>query len=318
MIPGQPHPFFLKKSVFNVSVSSVETAQTWSTGGNGGAAAGGGYVCVTGESGATGTWQGTDGVSFSNTALPSASNYTDTIYDPVAGQFVSVAYGVFFVSKAAYATNPNSWTAAASFPLTSGTIRMAQYGSIIIAVQSGGSFTAYAISTDGGVTWSAQTFPDSRSLVDIVATPSGFLTVGNTGDVYTSSTGLTGSWTKTAAALSAGSWSLACNSAGRVVAVKSGTTTYAYSDDNGVTWTTGSMPASGQYLRTKWTGEMYVTYNSNASNQFYYNLTGDGSWSSHTLPSSGWNYNCLVVMSTENVLLAGVNKSCIVTMGSYS
>lgn len=298
---------------FIPSVSSAESVQTWGTNMQHGAF-GASRAVLVGATGAIGAYHSTDFTGFTNVSLPTSSNYTDTQFDSTSGLFLSVSYST---SKAAYASDPTSspWTAAASYPLSGGTNRLANMGSITIAMQSGGSFTAYARSTDGGVTWSSETFPDSRTITDAFPVGSVFMALASTGDVYTSATGLTGSWTKNATVLTAGTWYGASNGT-RAVVFRTGTNSFAYSDNLGVSFTTGTLGASGGFSRVRWTGTMYVAQDIGVgSNKFYYSQTGD-SFSSHNLPTTNWG-TALVVLSPIKVLLAGNNKSCVVTLGSY-
>jgi len=300
--------------VFVPSVSSAESVQTWGANMQHGAF-GAGRAVMVGPTGAIGAYHSSDFTSFTNVSLPTSSNYTDTQFDNTNALFLSVSY---LASKAAYASDPTSspWSAAASYPLSGGSNRLANIGGITIAMQSGGSFTAYARSTDGGVTWSSETFPDSRAITDVFPVGSAFMALAGTGDVYTSTTGLTGSWTKNALVLTAGSWFGASNGT-RAVVLRTGTNQFAYSDNLGVSFTTGTLGASGGFTRVRWTGTMYVAQDIGAgSNKFYYSQTGD-SFSSHNLPSTNWG-TALVVLSPIKVLLAGTNKSCVVTLGSYT
>lgn len=300
--------------VFVPSVSSAESVQTWASNIQHGAF-GAGRAVMVGATGAIGAYHSSDFTSFTNVSLPTSSNYTDTQFDDTNALFLSVSYST---SKAAYASDPTSspWSAAASYPLSGGSNRLANMGGITIAMQSGGSFTAYARSTDGGVTWASETFPDSRAISDVFPVGSAFMALASTGDVYTSTTGLTGSWTKNALVLAAGTWCGASNGT-RAVVLRTGTNQFAYSDNLGVSFTTGTLPASGGFSRVRWTGEMFVAQDIGlGSNKFYYSQTGD-SFSSHNLPSTNWG-TALVVLSPIKVLLAGTNKSCVVTLGSYT
>lgn len=144
----------------------------------------------------------------------------------------------------------------------------------------------------------------------------GVAALASTGDVYTSTTGLTGSWTKNALVLAAGSWFGASNGT-RIVVVKTGTNSFAYSDNLGVSFTTGTLGASTSISRMRWSGTMFVFQDTGLGSQkFYYSQTGD-TFSSHNLPSTNWG-TALVVLSPIKVLLAGTNKSCVVTLGSYT
>ncbi len=300
--------------VFVPSVSSAETVQTWGSNIQHGAF-GAGYAAMVCGTGALGAYYSSNFTAFTNVALPTSSNYTDTQFDSTNALFLSVSYST---SKAASTADPtsNPWSAAASFPLSGGSMRLATIGGITVALQSGGSFTAYARSTNGGTSWSSETFPDSRAITDVFPCGSVFMALASTGDVYTSSTGLTGSWTKNALVLSAGSWFGASNGT-RAVAFKTGTNTFAYSDNSGVSFTTGTLGASGGFTRVRWTGTMFVAHDITVGSQkFYYSQTGDA-FSSHNLPSVTWG-TALVVLSPIKVLLAGNNKSCIVTLGSYT
>lgn len=311
--------------VFVPSLSAVESVQTWGAGvGNAGGAYGwssaaGEYQAVlAGNTDTIGVYYSPDDppVAFSNSALPTSTNYSDVVYDSAVEHFICCSYST---SKAAYTDDADAspWDAAGSFPLSSGLLRLASMGGTTIAMQSGVLSTAYAISTNGAVTWASQTFPDSRNISDVFVHGDKFVALATSGDVYTSTTGLTGSWTKNATVLASGvNWYGSSNGT-RIVVFKYNTNVFGYSDDAGASFTMSTLPASQGAQRVRWSGEMFVAHDAIAGrDKFYYSEAGDA-FSSYTLPSATWN-TALVVLSSIKVLIAGTNKSCVITLGAYT
>lgn len=296
-------------SGFVPAFSASQTTQTW--GGalsSGGAAFDGVVINLVIATGVNNKYS-SDGISFSTP--PSGKTGCDIIALD-AGGFSALGF-----TNGVAPTTPDAinWTNRA-FGLTAGLVRSAYDGGTrIVAVYSGVNSNTTALSTDSGVTWNNQTFPATVTLRDITYNGSVFCAIDSNGNSYTSATGATGSWTTHASVLSAGSWYLSANTNnGRIVTLKSTTTTFAYSDDDGATFTTGTLPVSGTWLRPIWSGVQFTAYDTGGT-AFVASTSGASGWAASTLPSSGWNQAACTFGGLQ-LFIAGNNKSCIVTLGS--
>lgn len=114
------------------------------------------------------------------------------------------------------------------------------------------SSTSAARSTDNARTWGAVTLPASLTWADLQYANGYFVLVASgSRDVYTSPDGST--WTLQSTALpSTATWNklawIPGGTNGTWVAVASGSTSAAYSTDNGATWTASTLPASGTWI----------------------------------------------------------------------
>ena len=99
------------------------------------------------------------------------------------------------------------------------------------------------------------------------------------------------SWTSRTLSV-AGGWAAAASDGGSgFVATTDGNTTNAtYSTDNGVTWTTSTLPSTGVWYGLAWNGSVYacVRFNSTAAAT----STTGATWTSRTCQSGQWYEKC--------------------------
>ena len=230
--------------------------------------------------------------TITNTAasvLPAGTAWNQCVYG--GGSFVTVNSA----STAAAYLRPKdgiSW-ASATLPSSSAWSQVAYGNNVFVAIGTG---TVAARSIDFGATWSSVTLPVTGTWVDCRFANGIFMLIGSgSRDVLTSTDGSV--WTQIALALpSAATWSRLAwaniGAQGTWVAVTSNSTTGAYSQDNGATWGTSTLPASGNWLvaggKAAWDGlEMFscLTIASTAGAFSY-----DGiNWTATTITSAAYN-----------------------------
>ncbi|MFZ6773023.1 hypothetical protein ACO0LB_09955 [Undibacterium sp. SXout7W] len=90
-----------------------------------------------------------------------------------------------------------TWVAKTGVSITGGPVMASSGTGTVIATNAASSVSSYIVSTDGGASWATQTLPAS-GIFAVVWCGTYFLLInsgGSSGSFYTSTTGLTGSWT---------------------------------------------------------------------------------------------------------------------------
>lgn len=179
-------------------------------------------------------------------ALPAGTAWKKCVFGN--GTFVSVNTSS---TSAAYLSprTGEGWTAT-TLPSSDAWSLLAYGNGVFVTVAP--SSTSAARSTDYGRTWGAVTLPASLTWADLQYANGNFVLIASgSRDVYTSSDGST--WNLQATALpSTATWTnlawIAGGTNGTWAVVSSGGSAAAYSTNNGVTWTSSTLPASGTWI----------------------------------------------------------------------
>ena len=176
----------------------------------------------------------TDGITWTQTNLPSVTGWTSVTYGD--GKFVAVASS----DTAAYSTNGITWTQT-SLPTSAIWISVTYGDGKFVAVALYSNIAAY--STDG-ITWTQTNLPSGASWTSVTYGDGKFVAVasGDTIAAY-STNGI--AWTQTNLPSGTG-WESVTYGNGKFVAVAPYSTIAAYST-NGITWTQTSLPISANW-----------------------------------------------------------------------
>lgn len=179
-------------------------------------------------------------------ALPAGTAWNKCVFGN--GSFVSVCTSTTSAARLAPRAGV-AWTAT-TLPSASAWSLLAFGNNTFVTVAP--SSTSAAVSADNGQTWSAVTLPASLNWSDLQYANGNFVLIANgSRDVYTSADG--SAWNLQATALpSVSAWTgiswVAGGTNGTWVAVCTGSSDAAYSTDNGATWTSSTMPVSGNWI----------------------------------------------------------------------
>lgn len=229
----------LPAASFNVNTwSSSNIGSAQNTVGIAYNAAIGRYCLVT----ATGTFFYTDDLTVTWTSVPAvtwlSTNFTQGAEDTVANKCCFVTNG-----QTAAILSPDSTGKCigkiAKLPVSGNWVDIASNNSIFLSVVS--SSTNYATSPDG-FTWTLRTLPLSVNWSVVVWNGSVFfIAAQNSDQAATSPDGIT--WTVRTLPISS-AWRYAVRQGSRIAIASSNSTAGAYSDDDGVTWTSFTTPGS--------------------------------------------------------------------------
>jgi hypothetical protein len=215
------------------------------------------------------------------------------------GYYVAVAGNAAGTSIAGYSTNGTTWTSSATLPavtnwssVIAGVISGSWY---YVAVATGSASSAYSIN---GTSWASATGLPVGNWNCIAYGNSGttgyFMTVnsGNNG-CYISTTG--SSWTVTGNLPSSSTWSCLAYGTGPKIWVTlaggaTATNVFAYSINNGTTWTAGTLPVSANWTSIAWGNNRFVAV-AQGSTQVIYSTNGTTWTQSPTglITSYAWN-----------------------------
>lgn len=263
------------------------------------------------DSGATWTRKVT-GITF----LTSGSSYTnDVTVARTDGTIMYIAQRRGFVSTLAstydkiYKTTDtgDNWTATAAPDSTWASITCSADGTIVLAGNSNSSNATFdrkwAISTDGGDTWSAG--PTIGQWTDVAMSSDGSrmyaVTVSGSNLYRSSNTGST--WTTTG--VGATITTVACSDDGLTVIIGRSSSTPSISTDGGVTFTAASSLPTGTWRASvSGDGSVFAAHLTSASQQLYISTDGGTTWSQQTtMLSTTWSSSAIDVDGTN--IIAG-------------
>jgi hypothetical protein len=225
-----------------------------------------------------------DGITWTAITLPAAGTW-------------SVAFGAgVFVILPAMGGGTTAYTSPDGQAWTSCTIPASGYSSVAFGAgvfcAVSNSSTAIATSPDGK-TWTAGTGAGLAGIAKVTYTGSLFLHLQTGSGVYTSSTGLSGSWVSRALGATA-TWSSVAYGAGLYVAISNGGTSLSTSPD-GVTWTLRSITYSGSWTGIVYQSGLFIVLPTGATVSYLYSLDGL-TWTPGTMPiCSNANGTSLVI-----------------------
>jgi len=147
-----------------------------------------------------------------------------------------------------------------------GGVSVAYSGARYVAI---GPNATWSTSSNGRI-WTTQPVPVVKAWREVVWTGSQFVVVAEDGTVARSSDGFV--WTVSAIGFGS-TWASLATSGSDLIAVQSGSATAARSTNNGETWSSFSMPASG-YNRVRWSAGQYVAVRGGLTNAYARSLNG--------------------------------------------
>jgi hypothetical protein len=224
--------------------------------------------------GSTNSAYSTDGITWTQTTLPTSASWTSVTYGD--GKFVAVA---FYNTAAAYSTDGITWTQT-TLPTSAGWTSVTYGDGKFVAVATFYTTTA-AYSTDG-ITWTQTTLPTSASWQSVTYGDGKFVAVAYyiAAAAAYSTDGIT--WTQTTLPTSA-PWRSVTYGDGKFVAVARDTTAAAHSTD-GITWTQSTMPTSASWQSVTYGDGKFVAVAFNSDTAAY---STDGiTWTQSTMPTS--------------------------------
>lgn len=167
------------------------------------------------------------------------------------------------------------------------------------------SRSTYNTSTDG-ITWTSRSLPDYNSWGDISTLPNLLLsTLGFfTNTVYTSTDGI--SWTARTLPVQGYFWKFVQTSTGTIIGLSSnGVYAVVVSNDNGVTWTSGTNPLPSNYAQIVSDGQSAYLF-SNSQNRIYESLNGVN-WEYQNISPSPVN-DSTIIFAGKHVIATEVNR----------
>jgi hypothetical protein len=262
-----------------------------------GIASGNGYVIAIGSNGTTNV--SIDGINWlAGPSMPTGTAWADIAFgnntfvavnasSTVAAYMNMLTQTVWTQSAALPASG--AWSHVAFHPTAGGT------GRFLTVIPS---TTSAAYSDDNGATWTSATLPTNLNWGALRYANGYYVLIGNgSRDVYTSATGLTGSWTQYTNALpSTAAWValayITGGTNGTWVATASSGTQAAYSTDNGATWSASVVP-TGNYKaiiggKTNLDGRQLFIAAPQSSTAGIFSYNG-ATWFSFTCTSAAWN-----------------------------
>lgn len=204
-------------------------------------------------------------------AVIPATTVSWTAATGTTGQFSDVATdGTGFMAvgidgSAIYSAAGSSWASTTATGFGASDINAIAYGDGRWII--GGQAANVAVSSDNGVTWTAQAgaFTPAETVYDIVYADDVFVVVGTAGSLYTGTRGLT--WTARTSGFGASFISGVCyNADDEVFAVVGDSSKISSSTDGGATWTllTTNLPAAMQLQKIVYSNGVYLTISSSA------------------------------------------------------
>jgi hypothetical protein len=157
-----------------------------------------------------------------------------------------------------------AWTARAVYAAAAAVSDFAYGAGVWVMVRGNQN---YEYSADNLATAAAQTFPSGIAPNRVCFTGTHFVATDGTGRAAYSTTGLSGSWTLGAYATGSPStdWIGAASASGVTIIRRNGTTSGAYSTDNGATWTLSTMPIQNAVQRMTYASNGFVMADSSGA-----------------------------------------------------
>ena len=208
------------------------------------------FVAVTYAS-STGAYSNNGGVTWVQISLPGSVGYYYVVAcSPVTGRFVAVGNG----TNTAYSNDGISWASGTNIASTQYyTLAVSPITGRFVTVPYGASASSTGYYSNDGITWTSMSLTASGYWAVTCSPVSGrFVAIQTNTNTYNySDDGIT--WTQVTGSLPASSYwyRIACSPVtGRFVAITgftAATTVAAYSNDNGLTWTSTTLPVATQW-----------------------------------------------------------------------
>jgi hypothetical protein len=213
------------------------------------------------------------------------------------------------------------WTSGGALPSAAAWNLVAFGNNTFVTVASGSTSGAY--STNNGTTWNSVTLPATGTWTDLKYYNGKFILIGSGAQhVYTSTDGQ--SWTTLTSVLpSAAAWSKLAwadtGGNGTWVAVPSSGTAAAYSTNNGVTWTSSTLPASANWIivggKTPWDGRQMFTALTVSSVNAAFSFDGI-TWTPFAITSAAYLDVLLITPKIQTGDTVTINNGATVTVNT--